>query len=75
MTHPLISILFIYSPKYSRGLRILDLYIHIKITFIFALIPYYLTDNSDFSAVKQARSVADKGKNPGDLPVGITKVF
>ncbi len=75
MTHPLFSIFYIYSPFYNRGMRILDLYILIKITFLFSMLPYYMSENSDFSEVKNRRSVEDMKKGPGDLSVAITKVL
>ena len=74
MTHPLVSIFYIYSPIYKRSLRLLDLYILIKITFLFSMVPYFLTENSDFSEVKNRRSVDDIKKSPGNLNVAITKV-
>ena len=75
MTHPIFSIFYIYSPSYSRGLRFLDQYILIKITFLFAMLPYYLTENEDFTEIKKKRSVEDMKKTPGDLEVAITKVI
>ncbi len=74
MTHPLLSIFYIYSPLYGRGLRVLDLYLTIKITFLFSMLPYYMTDNSDFSEVKNKRSVSDMNKSPGDLDVALKRV-
>jgi hypothetical protein len=74
MTHPLVSIFYIYSPIYRRSLRLLDLYILIKITFLFSMVPYFMTQNSDFAEVKNRRSVEDIKKSPGDLNVAITKV-
>ena len=75
MTHPLISIFYIYSPIYRRTLRLLDLYILIKITFLFSMLPYFLTENSDFSEIKNKRSVEDMKKTPGNLDVAIMKVI
>lgn len=74
MTHPFLSIFYIYSPLYGRGLRVLDLYILINTSFLFSMLPYYFTDNSDFEEIKSKRSVADMNKNAGDLAVALSKV-
>ena len=74
MTHPLFSIFYIYSPLYRRSLRLMDLYILIKITFLFSMLPYFMTENSDFAEVKNKRSVADMKKSPGNLDVALMKV-
>ncbi len=55
-------------------MRIFDLYLAIKITFIFTLLPYYLTDNEDFAAVKNSRSMEYINKSAGDLTVAFAKV-
>jgi hypothetical protein len=39
------------------------------------MLPYYMSENSDFSEVKNRRSVEDMKKGPGDLSVAITKVL
>ena len=74
MTHPLISIFYIYSPLYRRSFRLMDLYILIKITFLFSMVPYFMTENSDFAEVKNKRSITDMKKSPGNLDVAIMKV-
>ncbi len=38
------------------------------------MLPYYMTENSDFSEVKSIRSIADIKKGPGDLEVALTRV-
>jgi len=55
-------------------MRIFDLYISIKITFLFTLLPYYLTENEDFSDLKNKRDINDVNKSAGDLAVNFTKV-
>jgi hypothetical protein len=74
VTHPLLSIFFIYNRIYSRGMRFFDLYTSIKITLVFSLLPYFLTDNEDFAVIKSRRSVADINKSAGELAVAFTKV-
>ncbi len=38
------------------------------------MLPYFMTENSDFAEVKNRRSVADIKKSPGNLDVAIMKV-
>ena len=38
------------------------------------MLPYFLTENSDFAEIKNRRSVADISKSPGNLDVAIMKV-
>jgi len=39
------------------------------------MLPYFLTENSDFSEIKNKRSVEDMKKTPGNLDVAIMKVI
>ncbi len=55
-------------------MRFFDLYTSIKITLVFSLLPYFLTDNEDFAVIKSRRSVADINKSAGELAVAFTKV-
>jgi hypothetical protein len=55
-------------------MRIFDLYISIKITFLFTLLPYYITENEDFNDLKNKRDINDLNKSAGDLTVKFTKV-
>ena len=38
------------------------------------MVPYFMTENSDFAEVKIKRSIADMKKSPGNLDVAIMKV-
>ena len=38
------------------------------------MVPYFMTENTDFAEVKNRRSVEDIKKSPGNLEVAITKV-
>ncbi len=58
-----------------RGVRIFDLYNTINITIIFSMLPYFLSENSDFEEVKKKRSVADINKSAKDLPIDFFKVY
>jgi len=55
-------------------MRIFDLYISIKITFLFTLLPYFITENEDFNDLKNKRDINDVDKSAGDLAVKFTKV-
>ena len=55
-------------------MRIFDLYISIKITFLFTLLPYYITENEDYNDLKNKRDINDLNKSAGDLTVKFTKV-
>ncbi len=55
-------------------MRILDLYIAIKITLIFTLLPYYLTENEDYADFKKKRSIDNMYKSAGELAVAFIKV-
>jgi len=39
------------------------------------MLPYYLTENTDFSEVKTKRSITDMKKGPGDLEVALQRVI
>ena len=65
--HPLYNIFHIYSPIYSRNLRVMDFFLLIYMSFFFQLLPFFNSENSELVIMTEYRLVENRGKGVQDL--------
>jgi hypothetical protein len=62
------------SSKYSRKLRVLDIFLKIYMTFFFSLIPFVAMENNKFSKTVTNRNVTDLGRSLEETGFDIQQV-
>ena len=73
-THPLLSIFYIYAHYYNRKMRVLDLMLQIFLSFVFVLLPFYATENSEYDKIIVERSIENMNIGRDDLAVKFQQV-
>ena len=73
--HPFYNILHIYSPNYSRNLRVMDFFLQIYMSCFFQLLHFSNSENSELVIMSNDRLVENRGKGVLDLNVTITQVI
>lgn len=73
--HPIIAIMNIHDPLYSRKLRVLDFFLRIYLTFFFTLLPFYVTENSQLAELVDNRSISNRNKGVNELEATLKQVL